>query len=177
MTIPLITPAEARRRLDEGGAVLVDIREPMEHAREAIPGARLCPLSKLDRERLSTLAGENARAIIFHCQGGRRTSDNADRLHACSVPETYMLEGGLAGWKSAGYPTRIDRTRPIELQRQVQIAAGSLILLGLLLAWTVSPFFVGMAAFVGFGLVFAGLSGWCGMARLLAVLPWNRVAT
>ena len=175
MSIPVITPPEARRRLNEGSAVLVDIREPLEHAREAIPGAQLCPLSQLDRETLSTLAGENAQAIIFHCQGGRRTSDNADRLRACSLPETYLLEGGLAGWKSAGYPTRIDRTRPIELQRQVQIAAGSLILLGLLLAWIVSPFFVGLTAFVGLGLVFAGLSGWCGMARLLAVLPWNRL--
>lgn len=177
MTIPVITPAEVRRRLDEGSAVLVDIREPLEHAREAIPGATSCPLSRLDRETLSTLTGRDAQAVIFHCQGGRRTSDNADRLHACSLPQAYVLEGGLAGWKSAGYPTRIDRTRPIELQRQVQIAAGSLILLGLLLAWTVSPFFVGLTAFVGLGLVFAGLSGWCGMARLLAVLPWNRVAT
>jgi len=177
MTLPVITPAEARRRLDDGSAMLVDIREPLEHAREAIPGATSCPLSRLDRETLSTLAGGNTPVIIFHCQGGRRTSDNADRLRACSLPEAYVLEGGLAGWKSAGYPTRIDRTRPIELQRQVQIAAGSLILLGLLLAWMVSPLFIGLTAFVGLGLVFAGLSGWCGMARLLAVLPWNRVVT
>jgi len=175
MTLPPITPAEARRRLDEGSAVLVDIREPVEHAREAIPGARLCPLSQLNRQTLSALVDEKAPAVIFHCQGGKRTSDNADRLRACGTPQAYLLEGGLAGWKSAGYPTRIDRTQPIELQRQVQIAAGSLILLGLLLAWMVSPFFVGLTAFVGLGLVFAGLSGWCGMARLLAVLPWNRV--
>jgi rhodanese-related sulfurtransferase len=85
-----------------------------------------------------------------------------------------MLEGGLTGWKSAGYPTRVDHTKPIELQRQVQIAAGSLILLGVLLSWLVSPFFVALSAFVGGGLVFAGLSGWCGMAHLLALLPWNR---
>jgi rhodanese-related sulfurtransferase len=174
MTMALITPAEARRRLNEGSAVLIDIREPMEHAREAIPGAKLCPLSRLDSATLSALAGRNAPAIIFHCQGGRRTQDNADRLQACSMPQAYMLEGGLAGWKSAGYPTRVDRTQPIELQRQVQIAAGSLILLGVLLSWLVSPFFVALSAFVGGGLVFAGISGWCGMAHLLAVLPWNR---
>jgi rhodanese-related sulfurtransferase len=172
MTIARITPAEARRRLEEGSAVLIDIREPMEHAREAIPGAKLCPLSRLDSATLSALAGRNA--IIFHCQGGKRTQDNADRLQACSPPQTYMLEGGLTGWKSAGYPTRLDHTQPIELQRQVQIAAGSLILLGVLLAWLVSPFFVDLSAFVGGGLVFAGLSGWCGMAHLLALLPWNR---
>lgn len=174
MTIPMMTPAEARRRLDEGSAVLVDIREPMEHAREAILGAKLCPLSQLDQARLSALAGKNASAVIFHCQGGKRTRDNADRLQACGPPQAYMLEGGLAGWKSAGYPTRIDRAQPIELQRQVQIAAGSLILLGLVLAWLVSPLFLALTAFVGGGLVFAGTSGWCGMAHLLALLPWNR---
>lgn len=174
MTIALITPAEARRRLKEGSAILIDIREPMEHAREAIPGAKLCPLSQLDQATLSALAGRNAPAVIFHCQGGKRTRDNADRLQACSLPQAYMLEGGLTGWKSAGYPTRVDHTQPIELQRQVQIAAGSLILLGVLLAWLVSPFFVVLSAFVGGGLVFAGVSGWCGMAHLLAILPWNR---
>jgi len=176
MTIPAITPAEARRRLDEGRAVLVDIREPVEHAREAIPEARLCPLSQLSRESLCAQVGDNAPAIIFHCQGGNRTRDNAARLQACSVPQAYILEGGLMGWKSAGYATRVDRTKPIELQRQVQIAAGSLILLGLLAAWLVSPPFILLTAFVGCGLIFAGASGWCGMARLLALLPWNRSA-
>lgn len=174
MTIAPITPTEARRLLNEGSAVLIDIREPMEHAREAIPGAKLCPLSHLDSATLSALAGRNAPAIIFHCQGGKRTHDNADRLQACSLPQAYMLEGGLTGWKSAGYPTRVDRTQPIELQRQVQIAAGSLILLGVVLAWLVSPLFIALSAFVGGGLVFAGASGWCGMAHLLALMPWNR---
>lgn len=175
MTIPMITPAEARRRLQDGSAVLIDIREASEHAREAIPGARLCSLSRLDPATLRAATGGQAPAVIFHCQGGKRTSDNAERLQACDVPQAYILEGGLTGWKSAGLPTRIDRTRPIEMQRQVQIAAGGLILLGLLLSWLVSPLFVALAAFVGSGLVFAGISGWCGMARLLAVMPWNRV--
>ena len=174
MTLPVMTPAEARRRLDEGSAVLIDIREPAEHAREAIPDARLCPLSRLDQPTLSAVAGRNTPAIIFHCQGGKRTQDNADRLQASSLPQAYILEGGLTGWKSAGFPTRIDRTRPIELQRQVQIAAGGLVLLGLLLAWLVSPLFTALSVFVGCGLVFAGISGWCGMARLLALLPWNQ---
>jgi hypothetical protein len=78
------------------------------------------------------------------------------------------------GWKAAGYATRVDRTKPIELQRQVQIAAGTLVLLGLLLAWLAAPQFILLSAFVGGGLVFAGVSGWCGMAQLLGALPWNR---
>ena len=144
MSLPTISPVEAKRRLASGSAILVDIREPMEHAREAIPGARLHPLSALESQGLAALGGANAPALIFHCQGGRRTADNADRLRNCGVPEAYILEGGISGWKAAGYPTSIDRTKPIELQRQVQITAGLLILTGLLLAWLVSPLFLAM---------------------------------
>ena len=145
----------------------------MEHAREAIPGARPCPLSQLSPETLGART-EKAPAVIFHCQGGNRTRDNDQRLQACSQSQAYILEGGLAGWKAAGFATRIDRSRPIEIQRQVQIAAGSLILFGLLLAWLVAPSFILLTGFIGVGLIFAGASGWCGMARLLALLPWNR---
>ncbi len=171
MTLPMITPAEARRRLDSGAAILVDIREPMEHTRESIPGARLHSLSSFDA---AALRGQAAPALIFHCQSGKRTCDNAERLLACGAPEAYILQGGLSGWKAAGNATTIDRSKPSVLQRQVQIAAGALIVLGLLLAWLVSPLFIALSAFVGAGLIFAGVSGWCGMAKLLGVMPWNR---
>ena len=172
MGLPMITPTEAKRRIDSGSAILVDIREPMEHAREAIPGARINSLSTFDP---STLRGPDAPAVIFHCLSGKRTCENAELLLGCGAPETYILEGGLLGWKAAGYSTRIDRFKPIEIQRQVQIVAGALIVLGLLLSWLVSPMFLGLSAFVGAGLIFAGLSGWCGMARLLSLMPWNRM--
>jgi len=173
MTLPTITPTEAHKRLTQGSAVLVDIREPAEHARESIPGARLAPLSKMENG-LPAMPG--AKAVIFHCQGGRRTAENAAKLAQCDAPEIYLLEGGLSGWKSAGLKTTVDRSKPIEMQRQVQIAAGSLVVLGLLLAALVSPWFLALSAFVGCGLIFAGVSGWCGMAHMLAVMPWNRVA-
>ena len=176
MTLPTITAAEAKRRMADGSAILVDIREPMEHAREAIPGAFLRPVSTFDQRSLAGIGGKNRPAIIFHCQSGKRTADNADRLRTCGVPEAYLLEGGLSGWKAAGYPTNIDRTKPIELQRQVQIGAGLLILTGMVLAWLVSPLFLGLSAFVGAGLVFAGVSGWCGMAKILGLMPWNRMS-
>lgn len=174
MNIPKISPVEAGRRIADGSAVLVDIREPMEHAREAIPGARSVPLSSFDASNLSMQLG-GAPTVIFHCQTGKRTVDNESRLASCALPEVYVLEGGLNAWKSAGLPTKIDRSKPIEIQRQVQIAAGSLVLLGLLLALFVSPWFALLSAFVGAGLTFAGVSGWCGMAKLLGAMPWNRV--
>lgn len=174
MTLPTITPAEAHKRLTDGSAVLVDIREPTEHARESIPGARLAPLSEM-KGGLPLTPG--SKAVIFHCQGGRRTAENAAKLAQCNAAEIFLLEGGLSGWKSAGLKTALDRSKPIEMQRQVQIAAGSLVVLGLLLAALISPWFVVLSAFVGCGLIFAGVSGWCGMAHLLAVMPWNRTAT
>lgn len=171
MSIPAITSKEARKRLEEGSAILVDIREPAEHAREKIPGAHSMPLSGFDPAKLAV-----GKAVIFHCQSGNRTRTNADRLCVVEAPEMYVLEGGITGWKSAGHATNLDRSKPIELQRQVQIAAGSLTVLGLLLALLISPWFALLSAFVGCGLMFAGISGWCGMAHLLAIMPWNKAA-
>lgn len=171
MTIQTIDAKDAKRLMEEKGATLVDIREPMEHARESIPGSRLAPLSTMPQRDLSGDA-----VVIFHCQGGNRTAANADKLAACGSPEIYVLKGGIAGWKEAGLPTSLDRSKPIEMQRQVQIAAGSLVLLGLVLAVAISPWFAALSAFIGVGLMFAGLSGWCGMAKILAVMPWNRLA-
>ena len=86
------------------------------------------------------------------------------------------LEGGLPSWQQAGLPVRKLTNAPMPLMRQVQIAAGSLVLLGLILSNTVAPAWILLSWFVGAGLVFAGVSGFCGMARLLALMPWNRVS-
>jgi rhodanese-related sulfurtransferase len=86
------------------------------------------------------------------------------------------LTGGIDGWAAAGLPVEVDRGKPIEIMRQVQIAAGVLVLTGVILGLLVAPGFFGLSAFVGAGLTFAGLTGWCGMAKLLAVMPWNRAA-
>ena len=88
-----------------------------------------------------------------------------------------IVEGGIEAWKKAGLPVERDRNQPIELQRQVMIAAGSLVLLGVLLGQLFAAGFYVLPAFVGAGLAFAGVTGWCGMAKLLALLPWNRPAS
>jgi rhodanese-related sulfurtransferase len=111
--------------------------------------------------------------VIFLCRSGMRTAANADKLAAC-CGEGYLLEGGLDGWRQAGLPVEEDRKAPLEIIRQVQIAAGSLVLIGVLLGFLVAPAWFGLTAFVGAGLVFAGATGWCGMATLLARMPWNR---
>lgn len=104
-----------------------------------------------------------------------RTNSNCDRLAAHVGEPAYVLDGGLDGWKKAGLATRADRKAPLEIMRQVQITAGSIVVAGAILAATVNPAFIWLSAFIGAGLaVFAGSTGWCGMAKMLAVMPWNR---
>ncbi|EHD22367.1 MULTISPECIES: rhodanese family protein [Brenneria] len=169
MPIKLIQPQNARE-LIENGVLLVDIRAADEYAREHIAQARHIPLSDIAAQPPLTDAG----GVIFHCLSGNRTQANADRL-AASVPgDAYILDGGLAAWKQAGLPTVVDKSRPLELNRQVQITAGAIVLLGAVLGATVSPWFHALSGFIGAGLIFAGISGFCGLARLLLKMPWNR---
>lgn len=169
MTLPTVTPQEAKRLVDQG-ATLVDIRGPEERAREHIPGSQHGPLAQM-----TNFAGVKA-PIIFHCHAGKRTAMNAARLKQAAGCDAYLLEGGIEAWKRAGLPLATDKSQPIELNRQVMIAGGCLVLLGVMLGAFVAPAFYVLSAFVGAGLVFGGVSGWCGMAKLLEVMPWNRRA-
>ena len=166
-----ISPKRAAE-LVRRGAVLIDIREADEHAREHIPGARHHALSRLNTESPARSGDE---VLVFHCRSGARTRGHAARLSAAAATcEAYILDGGLNAWKKAGLPVALDRSQPIDIIRQVQIAAGSLVLMGILLGTFVAPGFYALSAFVGAGLMFAGISGFCGMAHLLALMPWNR---
>jgi rhodanese-related sulfurtransferase len=166
-----IEPTELQRRLQTGDVVLIDIREPSEYAREHILGARLVPLAAIDTHDFDT---ERHKTVVFTCRSGNRTAMNAARLLAKGFREAHMLAGGLDAWKRAGLPVHLNRDAPIDLQRQVQIGAGGMALLGAILALLVSPWFILLSGFVGAGLMTAGLTGFCGMARILAVMPWNR---
>ena len=166
MSLTPISAADAQSMI-ANGAALVDIREPDEHARARIPGARSMPLARLEKI-------QNVPAVIWHCRSGMRTQANAGALTENSGCDAYFLEGGLDAWRKAGLPVLENRHAPLEIMRQVQITAGLLVLSGVILGFAVNPGFFGLSAFVGAGLMFAGISGWCGMARLLALMPWNR---
>ncbi|EJL24467.1 Rhodanese-related sulfurtransferase [Caulobacter sp. AP07] len=168
-----LTPDDAAHRLTERRAVLVDIREPDEFARRRAKGALSRPLSTLDAQGLDL---PDAREVIFTCRSGLRTAANSQRLVAACGAGAYVLDGGLDAWDMAGLPVELDLKAPLEMMRQVQIAAGLLVLLGVVLGLVVSPWFLGVAAFVGAGLTLAGATGFCGMARLLGLAPWNRPA-
>jgi rhodanese-related sulfurtransferase len=171
MPIKTISPPEAHR-LIESGATLIDIRSPDEHARERIAAALNIPLDRLSP------AATPGDILVFHCRSGMRTGQAANSLAAAAgVRDCYIVDGGLNAWADAGLPVDRPRGAPLEMQRQVMIAAGLLIIIGTILAWAVAPAWIALTAFVGAGLTFAGLTGFCGMARLLALMPWNRQPT
>jgi rhodanese-related sulfurtransferase len=173
MTIQNISPAQAKVLLAQGAA-LIDIREQEEYARENIAEAHLLSLSAIEKgDRLGPF--EPYDTVIFYCQSGMRSSQNTQKLAAAVAPAKVMLlDGGLNAWKKDGQQILRDKSQPLPIMRQVQIAAGTLILAGVLLGYGIHPGYFLLSGFVGAGLLFAGVSGFCGMARLLAVMPWNR---
>lgn len=176
-TLSSITPQEAAGRLRDGSLTLIDIREADEYAREHIPGAISMPLSALEKGHINVAAASGAQGdIVFHCKSGMRTSANCARLSAHVSGPAFMLEGGLDAWKRAGLAVKQKAGAPIELMRQVQIVIGVFILSGIALTLAVHPYFIAIPTLMGAGLVFAGVSGWCGMAKLIALAPWNRAA-
>lgn len=170
MTLATLSPADTQAAIDTG-AQLIDIRSADEHARERIPDAMNVPL-----DRIGDLP-HDGRPVIFHCKSGMRTAANEAQLsEAAGTASAYILAGGIDAWRKAGQPTIIDQSQPLEIMRQVQITAGMLVLAGVLLGLFIAPGFFGLSAFVGAGLMFAGVTGWCGMANLLRIMPWNRRA-
>lgn len=167
-----LSPQQVRGRIDAGGAVLVDICEADEFARSHVKGAQSHPLSTWEKAHLNI---EPQADVIFTCRSGMRTAGACDRLAARVNGDAFVLDGGLDAWAKAGLPVETNADAPMEIMRQVQIAAGSLVLIGVIFGFLVTPAWFALSAFVGAGLTFAGLSGYCGMARLLMLAPWNRV--
>lgn len=152
--------------------VIYDIREADEFAREHILGAKNIPISKFDSSMLNALNDETI--IVFNCQSGNRTKMNESKLKGLKYKEVFVLKNGLLEWKSLGCAMAVNNKAPLPLMRQVQIVAGSLILIGIALSFIISPYFILLSGFVGAGLIFAGVSGFCGMANLLMLLPYNK---
>lgn len=158
--------------MDKGEAVLVDVREPAEHASEAIPGAVLLPMGQLAPETLPPLSGKK---LVVHCRKGGRGGRACEQLASAQLGcEVYNLEGGIDGWAAAGLPITSGNKKMLPLDRQTQVAVGTLVLLASLLGYYASPAFFLLGMFFGGGLIFAGISGFCGMALLIARAPWNQ---
>lgn len=149
----------------------INVCTPTEYAEKHISGVSSMPLDELE-----TKAGDlkDKTTVYVHCQSGNRSQKAIEKLQGLGITaELVNVEGGLMAWDSAGFATD-KHTNRIPLMRQVLIAAGSLVLLGYLLSVLVAGPFIYISVFVGAGLLFAGLSGWCGMSFVLAKMPWNQ---
>jgi len=163
-----ISPEEVQARRAAGRVALIDVRTPAEYRSLHAEGATLVPLEELD----PTALGPEAPVYLI-CETGPRAFLAAERLKAAGRIDVVVVDGGTVRWAAAGLPV-VRGPRTWSLFRQVRLVAGILVLAGVTLGWTVHPGFYGLAAFVGAGLTFSGITDFCGMALLLGRCPWNR---
>lgn len=169
--------------LEADEAVLIDVREPEEFQTSHILYAHSIPLSRVE-ELLPQMKIPENKKIVFQCLRGMRGMQacvNAGNLsHLRDRSEIYNLEGGIEGWKKAGFPVvsndlhSAETESPVTIMRQVHIAAGLLILLSVIAGYALHAFIFVLAGCVGIGLLLEGVTGWCGMGVLLRRMPWNK---
>lgn len=171
-----IAPKELSRLLAaEPSLSVIDVRTPLEFDETHVKEAVNIPLDELSPQALlasGKLRGDEA--VYLLCRSGQRASKAAEQFSREGHENAVVVEGGTLAWIAAGLPVEKGATKVISLERQVRIGAGSLVLTGVALGWFIHPAFFGFSAFVGAGLVFAGITDWCGMGLLLAKAPWNK---
>ena len=162
---------------DNSSQNVIDVRTHVEFAEVHVPAAKSVPLDSLKPETLHESQSFSLdKPVYILCRSGQRATKAADQLAKAGHPNSVIVEGGTLAWIEAGLPVARGTTKVISLERQVRIAAGSIVLTGVLLSQFVNPAFIWLSGFVGAGLIFAGISDWCGMGLLLAKAPWNQKA-
>lgn len=169
-----ISPKQLHDAVQSGQAAdLIDVRTPAEFREVHVSFARNVSLDRLDTAQIAAGRNGAAEPIYFICRSGGRGKQACEKFLAAGYPYVVNVEGGTQAWEQAGLPV-IRGKKIISLERQVRIAAGSLVLLGAILGWFVHSAFIGLSAFVGVGLIFAGVTDTCGMGMFLARMPWNQ---
>lgn len=170
-----ITVQELARHHADQPVELVDVRTQVEFSILHASPAKNVPLSELDPDAIMARHAEmfDGQPLYLICQSGKRSSRAAEEFLAAGYDNIINVLGGTQEWQAAGLPIEQNQ-QVISLERQVRIAAGTVTLLGILLAYLIHPFFLLVVIFVGAGLVFAGISDTCGMGLLLSRMPWNR---
>ena len=153
---------------------LIDVRTPVEYREVHVEFARNVPLDRLNPEKvMSSRSQGHEEPLYVICRSGSRGKQACEKFHRAGFTNVLNVEGGTIACEQTGVPL-VRGQKSMSLERQVRIAAGSLVLVGCTLAWLVHPVFLGLSAFVGAGLVFAGLTDTCAMGMLLAKMPWNK---
>ena len=156
------------------GSLLLDVRSPAEFRGGHVRGAVNLPLELVTVAKVIALRGvDNTRHVVLLCAAGKRATLAAERLSGKGL-QVLVVTGGTAACASAGLPLDKSSNGVISIERQVRIAAGTLVFTGVMLGAYVDPAFYGLSGFIGAGLIFAGVTDWCGMGLLIAKAPWNK---
>ena len=175
MSIAVIKPNELAERSKNGTKIdLIDVRTPVEYQEVHVDVARNVPLDQVDPAALMRARNGSANEpLYFICRSGSRGQQACEKFVKAGFSNVVNVEGGTMACVETGLPL-VRGKKAMSLERQVRIAAGSLVMLGAVLGWLVHPAFMGLSAFVGAGLVFAGITDTCGMAMILTRMPWNQ---
>lgn len=178
MNVQTISAQELNNLKQNGASVaLLDVRTTVEYAEQHIKGALNIPLDQLDvAQYLKQYKLNDSSPVYVTCKGGKRGAKACEKFLAAGYSAVLNLEGGIQSWIAAELPVERD-AKVISLERQVRIAAGTLVLSGVALALLVNPLFLALSGFVGAGLIFSGVTDTCGMAMILAKMPWNKRTT
>lgn len=175
MSVATIDPQQLFQAFQTGqGVELIDVRTPVEFRAVHVEFARNVPLDQLNAASIATGRNGSSQPIYVICRSGSRGKQACEKLQAAGYANVVNVEGGTKAWDEAGLPV-VRGQKAMSLERQVRVAAGTLVLVGALLGYFAHPYWIGLSAFVGAGLIFAGVTDTCGMAMLLARMPWNRV--
>lgn len=175
MSVNSISAAQFAELCRGGKTVeLIDVRTPVEFREVHIDFARSVPLDQLDPSALMrTRNGSSDQPLYVVCKAGGRGKQACQKFQDAGFTNVINVEGGTMACVDAGLPVTRGQ-KAMSLERQVRIAAGSFVLIGSALAWFVHPYFIGVPAFIGSGLIFAGITDTCGMGMVLARMPWNQ---
>ena len=175
MNSTTISPQELGELRNAGTEIdLLDVRSPVEYREVHVDFAWNVPLDQLDPQTvMQARNGAKDEPLYVVCRAGSRGAIACDRFRDAGFANVVNVKGGILACEQAGLPL-IRGKKTVSLERQVRIAAGSLVLLGAVLGWVIHPAFIGLSAFVGAGLIFAGITDTCGMGMMLARMPWNR---
>lgn len=176
MDVRTIDPRTLAEIVKTRPVALIDVRSPLEYQQIHIPQATNIPLDELDPIAVARGHGDNPEPIYVVCRSGGRGRKACERFFAAGYENVVNVEGGTSAWAAAGLP--VDRGRSyFTIERQGQILAGGLALLGVILAWLVDPAFMALSAFIGAGLIYVGLTESQPMTMILAKMPWNHMVT
>ncbi|MAT15758.1 MAG: sulfurtransferase [Planctomyces sp.] len=154
---------------------LIDVRTPAEYREVHSTIARNVPLNSLDPDAvMQSRNGSAQKPLYVICRSGGRSTKACEKFVKAGYDNIVNVEGGTAAWDNAGLPV-VRGKKAISLERQVRIAAGAIALAGSLAAlMTGNVLYAGIPAFIGAGLLFAGITDTCGMAMMLSRMPWNQ---